>query len=119
MQPARGSVGVPRPKRKCTRMRYAPSIVAGLLALTTALPAIAQTRCAPRGVMVERLADHYGETFAGGGLQSDVAVFEVWTSRTDGTWTILMTRADGVSCVMAAGTDWLKAAAAEAPGMPS
>ena len=83
-------------------------------------PAAAQVHCAPRDVMVERLSDRFGESLEGGGLQSEVAVFEVWTSAADGSWTILMTRADGVSCVMAAGTDWLKARAEAVPdGLPS
>lgn len=82
------------------------SVLAGLAALG-ASPAIGQMQnCAPRAVVVERLASKYGEVFSGGGLQSGAAVFEVWTSADDGTWTILMTHADGRSCVMAAGTDW-------------
>jgi hypothetical protein len=63
--------------------------------------------CAPRDVVVERLNVSYGEVFNGGGLQNGAALFEVWVSQDDGTWTILMTRADGMSCIMAAGTDWL------------
>lgn len=86
------------------------------LALTTlAAPAAADVdgACAPRDIVVDRLADGYGEVFSGGGLQDGTAVFEVWISEADGTWTILMTRADGVSCIMAAGTDWLPALASQ------
>lgn len=72
-----------------------------------------QQNCAPRDVVVERLNATYGEVFSGGGLQNADAVFEVWTSKSDGTWTILMTRSDGMSCVMAAGTDWRKALASQ------
>ena len=44
---------------------------------------------------------------AGGGLQNSQRIFEVWVSDKDGTWTILMTRADGKSCIMSRlGTNW-------------
>lgn len=64
------------------------------------------TNCAQRQVVVEKLAAGYGEAFAGGGLQNAQQIFEVWYSEEKGTWTILMTRADGLSCIMAAGTNW-------------
>ena len=93
-------------------------IIRAMLGLASALiaaPAVAQSQqnCAPRDVVVERLSGGYGEVFSGGGLQSTDSVFEIWTSEKDGTWTILMTRSDGMSCVMAAGTDWRKALASQ------
>lgn len=96
-------------------MIKATTLAAAAAALATipALPAAAQTNCAPRDVVTERLAADYGEMFEGGGLQGTQAVFEVWISREEGTWTILMTRADGMSCIMAAGTDWREALASE------
>ena len=73
-----------------------------------ALPAAthAQTNCAERTTVTERLAGKYGEVFAGGGLKNAEAIFEVWKSAESGTWTIIMTLPNGQSCVMAAGTDW-------------
>ncbi len=68
--------------------------------------AMAQSNCANRDVVVDKLAAKYGEAFAGGGLQNTQQIFEVWFSPEQGTWTILMTRADGVSCIMASGTHW-------------
>lgn len=68
--------------------------------------ALAENTCANRDTVVERLAMGYGETFQGGGIQSEERIFEVWYSEEDGTWTILLTKADGTSCVMASGTDW-------------
>ena len=71
-------------------------------------------------MLTERLAGSYGEAFSGGGLQDADAVFGIWTSEKDGTWTILMARTDGTSCIMAAGTAWRKALAREkAAGVPS
>lgn len=66
----------------------------------------AQANCAQRDVVVQRLSADYGEGFQGGGLQSGTRIFEVWHSDDDGTWTILMTRAAGTTCVMASGTNW-------------
>ncbi|WP_235962671.1 hypothetical protein [Jannaschia marina] len=85
-----------------------PMLPLALLTTLLAAPALAQTQanCAPRDMVVERLSGHYGEAFSGGGLQSAETVFEVWVSEADGNWTILMTDAQGVSCIMAAGTDW-------------
>ena len=83
-------------------------ILKGLILLTVALPTAtqAQTACASRELVIEKLAAGYGEAFAGGGLQGNSHVFEVWFSTEKGTWTILMTRADGTSCIMASGTNW-------------
>jgi hypothetical protein len=39
-------------------------------------------------------------------MQNANGLIEVWTTSTGNTWTILMTRADGISCVMATGTNW-------------
>ena len=69
----------------------------------------AQTTCAQREMVVEKLEGRYGEVFAGGGLQNSSSVFEVWFSEEKGTWTILMTRPNGMSCIMASGTNWREA----------
>ena len=66
----------------------------------------AQANCGQRDTVVDKLTGKYGEAFSGGGLQNAERVFEVWHSEEKGTWTILMTRADGTSCIMAAGTNW-------------
>ena len=63
-------------------------------------------QCGTRDAVVDALANGYGEQFAGAGLQSETRMMEVWTSAESGTWTILMTRADGTTCIVASGTDW-------------
>lgn len=92
-----------------------------LLAAAPVAPAAAQTdHCAPRDVVVERLALSYDEVFSGGGMQSGDAVYEVWVAEATGTWTILRTDATGTSCIMAAGTDWFPGlAGAQVAGIPS
>ena len=84
-------------------------MLTGLTLLAVVLPTAlnAQSRnCANRDLVVDRLQSKYGEAFAGGGLQNQSHVFEVWMSEEKGTWTILMTRADGSTCIMASGTNW-------------
>lgn len=76
------------------------------MALAGTTPAHAQQFCAERNTVTERLQSSYGESFAGGGVRNEKSIFEVWMSEEKGTWTILMTMADGRACVMASGTDW-------------
>ena len=78
----------------------------GVAVLATSTPALAQQVCAERDAVTDRLKTKYSENFVGGGLRNAKAIFEVWMSEDEGTWTILMTTPDGKSCVMASGTDW-------------
>ena len=82
--------------------------------------ASAQSNCAARDRVVKTLEEDYSEAFAGGGLQSATKIIEVWFSEEHGTWTVLMTRPDGTSCVMASGTDWRESlpGAARPVGIP-
>ena len=88
--------------------------------LSVLFPAVAQAQqfCADRSTITHRLKSNYGEAFAGGGVRNADTVFEVWMSEEKGTWTILMTLADGRSCVMAAGTDWLDRRPTTPAGIP-
>ena len=80
----------------------------GLVSIALSVPTTihAQGTCAERDAMVTNLQNRYGEAFAGGGLQNAKSIIEVWFSEEKGTWTVLMTRADGKSCIMASGTNW-------------
>jgi hypothetical protein len=76
------------------------------LALSLLPAAAAAAGCAPRDVIVERLEGQFSEALNGAGLRDGQSVFEVWASPDSGTWTILVTAADGTSCVVAHGTGW-------------
>lgn len=68
-----------------------------------AAPAFAQN-CAPRAVAVESLEDRYGEQQQSRGMRGDGrAIVETWANLETGSWTLLVTRPDGVSCVVASG----------------
>lgn len=87
-------------------MRVVRSTLALVAVLGVPTVSHAQLACAERDQVVSRLEAKYGETFSGGGMQNAKAIYEVWSSNEAGTWTILMTRPDGISCVMATGTNW-------------
>ncbi len=64
----------------------------------------AQSRnCADRALVVERLAQSYGESRQSIGLASDNSVVEVFASMDTGSWTITVTRPGGPTCLVAAG----------------
>ena len=59
--------------------------------------------CAPRAQVVDRLATKYGETRQSMGLGSNNAVMEVFASSDSGSWTITVTMANGITCLVASG----------------
>jgi len=64
---------------------------------------LAGANCALRDVVVERLATKYGESRQSIGLGANNAVVEVFASDTSGTWTITVTTASGLTCLIASG----------------
>lgn len=99
-------------------------VTAGLLfgMAATAPPAFA-ANCGMRDSMVERLKSAYSESLTAGGLQGNqtmTTMLEVWASEESGTFTVMITNPQGVSCIVAAGTDWfLSTPVKEPPGTPS
>lgn len=63
--------------------------------------------CGDRQAIVQRLQDFYGESRTGAGLSNgNASMIEIFASHQTGTWTILLTRPDGQSCLVAAGDSW-------------
>ena len=60
----------------------------------------------PRPVLIEVLETQYKENLSGGGLQNARQLLEIWTSKQTGSFTVFVTRSDGMSCVMATGKNW-------------
>lgn len=77
---------------------------------------IEDNTCGARDEVTAKLAGKYGETQTATGLVSSNRVLEVWRSA-DGTWTLLMTRPDGKTCIVAAGSLWRDGISA--PGDPT
>ena len=70
-----------------------------------ASPAAAQLACGERGDVVASLQNKFSETPVSIGLASNGTVIEVFASPQQ-TWTIVMTKPDGESCVLMAGDNW-------------
>ena len=84
-------------------------LVASLLvAMLLAFPAMAQTACGNRGTFIEYFSGKFAETPVAMGLSSEGHVVEVLASK-HGSWTIIVTRPNGLSCVVAHGEAWDKA----------
>ncbi|MGI9422878.1 MAG: hypothetical protein ACR2PA_06770 [Hyphomicrobiaceae bacterium] len=65
----------------------------------------AQFHCGPRKIITEQLKDKFQESSGGMGLSKGV-LFEIWSAPQTGTFTILTTTPQNISCIMAAGKDW-------------
>lgn len=94
-------------------------ITTGLLfgMAATAPPAMA-ANCAMHDTVVERLKSRYSEVLTAGGLQgtqNTATLIEVWASKESGTFTVIVTNPQGISCVVAAGTDWFQSDALSDP----
>ncbi len=83
--------------------------IALLIVLFASFPALAQQApCAQREEALTKLSKDYGENQVALGLTSDGNVLEVLAS-SSGTWTILVTTPQGLSCGVASGQAWSKA----------
>lgn len=91
-------------------MRRLLTTLAAAAVLTTT-PATAQTLldegvCGKREEVTGRLEAKFGEFQKGAGVVSNNRVLELWQSKKTGSWTVLMTRTDGRTCIIAAGNHW-------------
>ncbi|RMC37579.1 hypothetical protein [Paracoccus alkanivorans] len=62
--------------------------------------------CLPTQQIHTQLADTYHENRVMAGLNNAGAIIELWAS-VDGSWTVLLTLPDGMSCVMDTGHDYI------------
>jgi ABC-type enterobactin transport system permease subunit len=72
------------------------------------VPAIAQEApqpCGPTGTVEARISKQYGESLVGAGIVPGGVLFTTANPET-GTFTIMLRRPDGVTCVMMGGTGY-------------
>ena len=77
-----------------------------------AAPPVFASACAERESVVEQLKTKYDERLTVGGLHNGTdaqSIVEIWSSEKTGTFTVLLTHATGITCVVAAGTDFFEA----------
>ena len=79
------------------------SLVASLLVLAGAAQA---AECLPHEEAIARLQKDHGESVQGLGVfNRGHSVMELFVSKT-GSWTALITRTNGLSCIAASGENW-------------
>ena len=76
---------------------------AALIAAQTAQAQAQGRNCAPHPVVLERLADGYGESRQSIALGANNAVVETFANTDSGTWTITVTQPGGLTCLVAHG----------------
>lgn len=87
------------------RLITAALAVAGATLGFTATADAQMMACAQRDVMISGLSAKYGESLKGVGASRSGFV-SVFANSESGTWTIVITRNDGVACMLAAGQAW-------------
>ena len=80
-------------------------IGASSIALMAAPAYSADDVCGKRDDIVSRLENGFQEFNSAMGMSTNGALIELYTSD-NGTWTLMLTQPDGVSCLMAAGQNW-------------
>ncbi|MCY1126228.1 hypothetical protein OU426_05115 [Frigidibacter sp. RF13] len=73
-------------------------------------------QCGSRETVIAQLADRFGESLQSFGLAANSAVIETYASVETGTWTILVTLADGRTCLLASGQNFERI---DAPATPA
>ncbi len=83
-----------------------------LAAIGAALPVLAEQKgaaddspavCARHEIHARYLAEKYGEFPLFSGVAADGISLQLFVNRTTGTWTALLVRGDGISCLTTAG----------------
>jgi len=88
-----------------------------LLCLTPVAPGLAEVPtllCVPRERALADLAARYGEQVVALGVTSQGALMELLVAPETRTWTLLVTRPFGVTCLLASGEAWRELPAAVA-----
>ncbi len=80
------------------------TLVTGFTLVASA--AMAQPQCNERDSVLELLAKKYQETPIAAGVTNTGGLVEVLNDIKSGTWTIIVTTPQGMSCLIAAGEGW-------------
>ncbi len=86
-------------------MPWFAALLGALFVLLPAHPAGAQAACGDRDKFIILLGESYAERPVAIGLTASGRVVEVFTSPS-GSWTMLVTYPNGVTCVVATGNSW-------------
>ncbi len=89
------------------RITLAALAISAFASFATMSAASAQSVCSERTKFVDQLSVNYAENTVGLGIVNNGSVLEILVSK-NGTWTILVTKPNGISCVVATGEAWEK-----------
>ena len=102
-------------------MKRIPTVAAFVAVMSFVAPYTAahDYKCVSRSRITAILGLKYGEVVRGEGIgATSTVIYEFWLSD-KGTWSLTGTSADGVTCLLHAGTDWgLVDAPAVNPALP-
>lgn len=87
-------------------MRLIFFALAAALAILFAAGAWAEQTCARRAAVLEQLAERYGERLVAQGITIQGVLIEILAAPNGKTFTIIVTLANGVSCLVAVGEHW-------------
>lgn len=79
--------------------------VAIIIGLVSGASLAQQSPCGPTGQVEARIASEYGESIIGAGIVAGGILFTLANPET-GTFSILLRRPDGQTCVLMGGTGW-------------
>lgn len=99
-----------------THISIALALMAPMGLSATMAEAQGGARCAPRDMVVSRLAEKFGETRQSVGLGANNSLVEVYASKKSGSWTITVTSAQGITCLVASGQAFETLAAQKVKG---
>lgn len=78
-----------------------------ILMLPRSTDAAPEAVCFDRSSLIEHLSGRFAETPVAAGLAANGSMVEVFSSPDGQTWTIVLTRPDGATCVVASGESWI------------
>jgi hypothetical protein len=82
-------------------------LFAAALLAASAIVASAQPVCSDREYIVGKLAEDYSERIVASGMhRGEDSLLEIWAAESTGSFTILLTSPQGISCIVAGGTDF-------------
>ena len=88
-------------------MRLFRELIFGVSFCAGVSPALAETFCAKHDALATILDSKFGEQQTGAGLAGKEAMVELYVSK-NGTFTLVSTNTQGVSCIVGAGENWEK-----------
>jgi hypothetical protein len=87
--------------------KIAAAFLAAIICASASSALAAEVRCAEHKRLVGMLSKKYKENPVAVGTVNDDRFMQVFVSRR-GTWTVLVTKTNGESCILAAGQNWEK-----------